>query len=109
MASLADAGIPVALSTDTPFGDSDPWAAMRAAVRRITAVGAVLVAAESVSPRTALQMFLGWPDRPPSPDEWRPGQPGDLCVLTARLEQVLAELGAGPAAATIIAGALVST
>ena len=39
VASLLAAGIPVALSTDFPFGDADPWAAMRAAVNRTTASG----------------------------------------------------------------------
>jgi len=50
VASLADAGIPLALSTDAPFGDGDPWAAMRAAVRRITPTGAVMGPAERISP-----------------------------------------------------------
>ena len=36
VASLLDAGVPVALSTDMPFGDGDPWAAMRAAVAHHT-------------------------------------------------------------------------
>ena len=31
VATLTRAGVPVALSTDAPFGDADPWAAMRAA------------------------------------------------------------------------------
>ena len=42
VASLLAADVRVALSTDMPFGDADPWAAMRAAVRRTTAAGAVL-------------------------------------------------------------------
>ncbi len=104
VASLADAGIPVALSTDTPFGDSDPWAAMRAAVHRVTPSGFVLGTAETVSPRTALQMFLGWPDRPAVARQVASGQPGDLCVLAAPPEQVLAELDAGLVAMTIIGG-----
>ena len=104
VASLADAGIPVALSTDTPFGDSDPWAAMRAAVHRVTPSGSVLGTAETVSPRAALQMFLGWPDRPAVAGGLLPGQPGDLCVLAAPPEQVLAELDAGLVAMTIIGG-----
>ena len=37
VASLRSAGVTVALSTDMPFGDGDPWATMRAAVRRTTA------------------------------------------------------------------------
>ena len=37
VASLLRAGIPLAASTDAPFGGMDPWAAMRAAVHRSTA------------------------------------------------------------------------
>src|SRR5699024_10163388 len=37
--SLIAAGVGVAGSTDAPFGDLDPWAAMRAAVRRRTTAG----------------------------------------------------------------------
>ena len=32
--SLLESRVAVALSTDSPFGGADPWAAMRAAVRR---------------------------------------------------------------------------
>ena len=108
VASLAAAGIPVGLSTDAPFGDADPWAAMRAAVHRGTPAGAVLGAAEAVSPRTALQMFLGRPDRPAVARHVAPGQPGDLCVLAAPPEQVLGELDAGLVAVTVIDGVVVA-
>ena len=65
VASLLRAGVPVALSTDMPFGDGDPWAAMRAAVHRITPSGAVLGSNERISARTALTMFLGSAEHPP--------------------------------------------
>ena len=42
VASLLKATVPVALSTDMPFGHGDPWTAMRAAVHRTTPSGAVL-------------------------------------------------------------------
>src|SRR6202035_1566293 len=42
VASWLDAGIAVALSTDMPFGNGHPWAAIRAAVHRSTPGGAVL-------------------------------------------------------------------
>ena len=42
VASLLKAAVPVALSTDMPFGHGDPWTAMRAAVHRTTLSGAVL-------------------------------------------------------------------
>src|SRR5690606_35391491 len=67
VASLLRAGVPVALSTDAPFGDADPWAAMRAAVFRRTPAGHVLGEAECVPASAALQMFLGDPGRPATP------------------------------------------
>ncbi len=107
VASLRTAGVPVALSTDMPFGHGDPWTAMRAAVHRTTSSGAVLNNSECVSARTALTMFLGRPDRPGQARSVAPGQPGDLCVLTEPPETVLAELDAGMVAATVIGGELV--
>ncbi len=107
VASLLQANIPVALSTDMPFGNGDPWAAMRAAVRRATPSGAVLNADECVSARTALTMFLGWSDRPDRPRTVEIGEPGDLCVLSEPPAAALAELDAGLVAATLIRGELV--
>jgi predicted amidohydrolase YtcJ len=107
VASLLKAAVPVGFSTDMPFGHGDPWTAMRAAVHRTTLSGAVLNADECVSARTALTMFLGWPDRPGQARSVVPGQPGDLCVLTEPPQTALAELDAGMVAATIIGGELV--
>lgn len=104
VASLLQANVPTALSTDMPFGHGDPWAAMRAAVHRITPSGAVLNAGERISARTALTMFLGRPDRPDQPRAVAPGQPGDLCVLSVPPAVALAELDARTVAATIIGG-----
>ncbi|OBK70246.1 amidohydrolase family protein [Mycobacterium sp. 1274761.0] len=86
VASLLRAGIPVAASTDAPFGGMDPWASMRAAVHRTTAEGDVLGAQERISPREALQLFLGHPGRPAIPRSVAVGQPGDLMVLAATAE-----------------------
>ncbi|MHC9296208.1 amidohydrolase family protein [Mycobacterium sp. LTG2003] len=107
LATLLSAGIPVALSTDAPFGAADPWAAMRAAVHRRTPRGAVLNPAERVPARTALELFWGAAERPAMPRSVAVGQPGDLCVLSAPPAQVLEELDAGLVAATIIGGAVV--
>jgi predicted amidohydrolase YtcJ len=107
VASLRNARIPVALSTDMPFGHGDPWTAMRAAVYRTTLRGAVLNASECVSAREALTMFLGRPDQPGRVRTVETGQPGDLCVLSERPVTALAELDAGMVAATIIGGELV--
>jgi predicted amidohydrolase YtcJ len=107
VASLLEAGVPVALSTDMPFGSGDPWAAMRAAVNRTTASGVVLGRSECVSARTALTMFLGSAHQPARPRLIEPGEPADLCVLSVVPQTVLAELHAGMVAATIIGGHLV--
>ena len=106
IASLLDATVPVALSTDMPFGHGDPWTAMRAAVYRTTAGGAVLNPDERVSARTALTMFLGRPDQPGRARTVEAGQPGDLCVLNEPPATALAELDAGMVAATVIGGEL---
>lgn len=108
VASLRDNGIAVALSTDTPFGDGDPWAAMRAAVYRSTPSGAVLGPAERVSARTALAMFTGRAERPAVPRRIAPGEPGDLCLLAADPAEVLAAIDAEAVAVTVVAGAVVS-
>lgn len=107
LASLVEAKIPVALSTDMPFGDGDPWAAMRAAVSRTTGSGVVLNPAECVSARMALTMFLGWPDRPDRTRTVEIGEPGNLCVLSESPAVALAELDAGLVVATVIGGELV--
>jgi predicted amidohydrolase YtcJ len=107
VASLRRAGVPVALSTDAPFGGSDPWATIRAAVGRTTPSGAVLGAAERVSASDALQMFLGDADRPTLPRHLVPGAPGDVCVLSVSREDALGSPSADTVAATVIAGRVV--
>jgi predicted amidohydrolase YtcJ len=107
VATLLRAGVPVALSTDAPFGEPDPWAAMRAAVYRRTPHGEVLNPAERVPARMALEMFFGTAQRPARPRRVAVGQPGDLCLLAAKPPQVLDTLDADLVAATIIGGAVV--
>lgn len=106
VASLLDAKVPVALSTDMPFGYDDPWKAMRAAVSRTTSAGSVLGADECVSARDALTMFFGAADAPAAPRRIASGQPGDVCVLRGSPAEVLGELDSGMVSATIIAGTL---
>lgn len=107
VATLLRAGVPVALSTDTPFGDGDPWRAMRAAVHRTTGSGAVLGADERVSAAQALGMFLGTAEEPTRPRAVAPGQSADLVVLGAPPADVLDALDAGMVAATLIGGEVV--
>jgi predicted amidohydrolase YtcJ len=104
VASLLRGDVPVALSTDMPFGEPDPWAAMRAAVHRTTPSGILLGADERVSARTALVMFFGHADQPARARALQTGEPADLCVLNVPPETALAELDAGMVAATVIGG-----
>ncbi|MDH6195874.1 putative amidohydrolase YtcJ [Mycobacterium frederiksbergense] len=107
LATLLAAGVPVALSTDAPFGDPDPWAAMRAAVHRRIPSGAVLNPAECIPARRALELFFGAAESPARLRTVTAGQPGDLCVLAAQPAQVLDVLDAELVSATIIGGAVV--
>ncbi|WP_441964302.1 amidohydrolase family protein [Mycolicibacterium houstonense] len=107
LGSLLAAGVPVALSTDAPFGSPDPWAAMRAAVHRRTPDGAVLNPAERISGRRALTLFLGSADNPATPRRIAPGQPGDLCVLASSPQRVIEALDADLVATTVVGGAVV--
>jgi predicted amidohydrolase YtcJ len=109
VASLMKGWVRVALSTDSPFGDGDPWAAMRAAVRRETPSGVILGAGERISASTALTMFLGHAGEPTRRRTLAPGQSGDVCVLSLRPRDALAELDADMVAATVIGGKLVYT
>jgi predicted amidohydrolase YtcJ len=107
LASLISAGVKVALSTDMPFGEGDPWATMRAAVRRTTAAGEVLGPDECVSAREALTMFFGTSGAPTDPRAITKGQPGDLILLAAPPRDVLEELDSQMVAATVVAGEVV--
>jgi predicted amidohydrolase YtcJ len=107
VASLLRAGVKVALSTDMPFGDGDPWATMRAAVHRRTASGAVLGPDECVSAREALTMFFGTSGAPTETRAIAKGQPGDVTLLSAPPPEVLEELDSRMVAATIVVGQVV--
>jgi predicted amidohydrolase YtcJ len=102
VASLMRAGVPMAGSTDAPFGAMDPWASMRAAVHRTTADGDVIGHDERVSASEALQLFLGHPDRPAVPRSVEVGQPGDLMVLTPTAD--VATLASDMVATTVVGG-----
>ena len=102
VASLLRAGIPLAASTDAPFGGMDPWAAMRAAVHRSTAGGEVLGPDERISAEEALRLFLGHADRPSVPRTVDVGQPGDLIVLKPGANAVT--LASDMVATTIVGG-----
>jgi predicted amidohydrolase YtcJ len=81
-AGLVTAGIPLGGSTDAPYGDADPWAAMRAAVDRLAPDGLPLGAHEALSPERALALFTTPAESPGgAPRRIEPGARADLCLL----------------------------
>lgn len=107
-ASLLHAGVPVGGSTDAPFGDPDPWAAVVAAVDRRTASGAGIGPAEAVSAQRALDLFLGRPDDPGGTSRRvAVGEPADLCLLDRPLADALSDPRSVGVRATVVDGAVV--
>ena len=104
-ASLMRAGIKVGGGSDAPYADADPWAAMAAAVSRTTRSGRPLGERERITPRAALNLFLGpFEDAGGPPRRVQVGAPADLCLLHAPLETVLARPDAALVAATLVGG-----
>jgi predicted amidohydrolase YtcJ len=101
--SLLDAGVSVAAGTDAPFGDANPWAAVRAAAHRPRQ----FQAHEAVSPATALGLFLGEPAVPGARRRVAVGHPADLVLLRPGPLEVLHSLSSDLVAATIVGGEVV--
>jgi predicted amidohydrolase YtcJ len=107
-ASLAEAGVPVAGSSDAPYASPDPWLGMSAAIRRRTRGGRPLGEGERVAAEAALALYLGAPDAPGgAPRRVVMGAPADLCLLARPLREVLARPAAEHVRATLVAGELV--
>jgi predicted amidohydrolase YtcJ len=102
------AGIPLAGSTDAPFGQPDPWSAMAAAVTRRTALGHQIGRDERLTPERALNLFLGHPTDPGgSVRTVSAGSAADLCLLALPWREARTELGHDRVRATIRAGRIV--
>lgn len=103
--SLLAAGVPLALSSDAPYGPLDPWAVIAAAVRRRTPGGAVVGPAERLAAREALRAYLAPPSDPGgAPRAVRPGAPADLVLLDRPLATVLADPRADAVRGVVIDG-----
>ena len=105
--SLIRAGVPTAFGTDLPFGHPDPWAAMIAATKRTTSNGNQLNEAESITPETALNGFLGELVAPSSVRTIRPGAPADCCLLDAPWQVLRSDLSSAHVRMTIRDGELI--
>jgi predicted amidohydrolase YtcJ len=107
LAALQRAGIVLAGGSDAPFGDADPWAAMRAAVTRRTAAGETIGADEALTPEQALALYLADPRDLTRERRIAPGLPADLCVLDRPWAQARLRLETGDVRATLIGGLVV--
>jgi predicted amidohydrolase YtcJ len=105
--SLIEAGIGVAFGSDAPYGDPDPWAAIRTAVDRRTRAGRTLDPRERIGADAALQRFSGTATDPGRRRLVEPDQPADLCVLDRPLTEQLADPDATAVVSTIVAGTVV--
>jgi predicted amidohydrolase YtcJ len=80
--SFLSHGIPLALSSDAPYGSADPWLAIRAAMSRRTSSGKVIAAEEALGPEAAIAGFLGASHAPGiTRRNIEPGALADLCLL----------------------------
>jgi predicted amidohydrolase YtcJ len=104
-ASLQEGGVAVGGSTDAPFGPADPWCAVQAAIDRRAASGARVGADRGLAPASALDLFLGPPERPGGPRRRvGPGWPADLCLLDVPLRAALADPSSRHVVTTIAGG-----
>lgn len=105
---LLDAGVSLAGGTDAPFGEPDPWLAMRAATDRATRGGARLGDAEALAPERALALFTTRADAPGGPPRTiAPGEPAALCLLDCSWSKARKDLTRSHVRATLVSGDVV--
>jgi len=105
-ASLVAAGVRVAPSSDTPYGDPDPWKAIAAARDRMTRSGIELGIEERIAPATVLAGYLSRADDPGGPARTvSAGAEADLCLLHVPLAVALASPEAAAVRAVVRDGA----
>jgi predicted amidohydrolase YtcJ len=101
-------GIPLAGSSDAPYGDLDPWLAMRTAVQRRSREGFGLGIEEALNPEQALALYTS-PAEQPGAQSRRVavGAVADLCVLDRPWQQARVRLSADDVAATVRDGIMI--
>ena len=101
-----DAGLRVAGGTDAPFGQPNPWLAIRAAVRRETQPGGRVIAPqEKISADQARDLFLSPPDDPGGKTRRvREGMAADLCLLHEPWGEVVRSMPENPVRFTWVGG-----
>ncbi|RLA42617.1 MAG: hydrolase, partial [Gammaproteobacteria bacterium] len=108
--AFLDAGIPLAGSSDAPYGSHDPWSTMRAAVDRSTASGELIGAREKLTPEQALALFASSARFPGTATrEVAIGEPADLCLLDCKWSVARTRLDCCNVLATVNGGKLIYT
>lgn len=107
LTGLRDAGIVLAGGSDAPYGPTDPWAAMRAAVDRRTAAGVVIGAVEALSPEEALALYLADPLDLSRQRNIGIGEPADLILLDRPWAEARTRLLARDVQTVIAAGSII--
>lgn len=106
--NLLQAGIPVGGSTDAPYGDPDPWRAMRAAVERCSEAGHSIGEREKLTPEQALALFTSPADAPGAVSRSiEVGVPADLCLLDRPWAEARHRLDSNDVIATFRGGELI--
>ncbi len=105
--SLFEAGIPTAFATDFPFGQPDPWEAIRAATERVTTNGTILGENETVSAADALTGFLGPLDAPHESRYLEPGAPADCCLMDVPWSSLQHDLRSSHVCMTLRGGSVI--
>jgi predicted amidohydrolase YtcJ len=106
--SLLHAGVPLALSSDAPYGPLDPWSVIGAAVHRRTAGGRVIGPDEVLTAEQALGAYLSAPDSPGGPPRRvLPGMPADLVLLDRPLLDQLAAPTSEAVRTVLVSGRIV--
>lgn len=105
--AFLDAGVPLAGGSDAPFGGTDPWASMAAAVSRSTPSGETIGVAEALTPEQALDLYLAAPEDLTRRRRIEVGAAADLCLLDRDWNRARSDLGSVGVCATWIDGRLV--
>ncbi|MEV5846953.1 amidohydrolase family protein [Streptomyces sp. NPDC051985] len=104
-ASFLRAGVPVALSSDAPYGPLDPWSVIRAATTRRVPGGRTANPAERLTAAEALAAYLAPPHSPGArPPQLVPGVAADLVLLAVPPAEALSDPSADLVRLTVIGG-----
>lgn len=106
--TFLESGIPLAGSSDAPYGPIDPWLTMRAAVERCSANGTVIGEQERLTPEQALALFTS-PAHSPGKNSRKieVGACADLCLLDRGWQFARKRLDSRDVKATIRQGELI--